>query len=97
FAFGDGMVRARSASAIPRGGGGPPGLTDIAVRPPRPNTYEDALFRAPFDGYWLDGRALPSDSAGAWLRGPRPMRLITELYSTVSPELFETPIEIPKF
>jgi erythromycin esterase-like protein len=96
FAFGDGTVRARPAGGSARGGG-PPGLSDVAVRQPLPDTYEDVFNRVAHDGFWVDARSLPNDAAGAWLRGPRPMRLITELYAITAPELFQTPIELPKF
>jgi len=97
FAFGNGAVRARSMSAMPRSGS-QPGLSDITVRPPLPGTYENVFSRSPRDGFWVDLRPVASDAAGgAWLIGPHPMRLISEQYSTVSPELFQTPVEFPKF
>lgn len=96
FAFGDGVVRARSLTNVPRSGG-PPGLSDVQVRPPLPSTYEDVFIRGPGAGYWLDMRKLPSDSGGTWLRGPHPIRLIIEQYSTVSPELTQTPMEFPTY
>jgi erythromycin esterase len=95
FAFNGGVVRARSLASVPRGGG-EIGLSNVAILPPLPNTYEDVLGRASGDGYWIDMRALPSDSAGKWLGGPHPMRLITEQYSALSPESFQTPLEFPK-
>jgi erythromycin esterase-like protein len=96
FAFGNGAVRARSLSAMPRSGG-QAGLSDITVRPPLPGTYENVFSRSSRDGFWVDFRPLASDPAGVWLIGPHPMRLITEAYSTVSPETFQTPVEFPKF
>lgn len=96
FAFGDGAVRARSLANVPRGGG-PPGLSDVTVRPPLPGTFEDVFIRAPREGYWLDLRKPPSDTGGTWLRGPHPMRLIIEQYSSVSPETTQTPMEFPTF
>jgi erythromycin esterase len=96
FAFGNGAVRARLMSAVPRGGG-QVGLSDVTVRPPLPGTYEDVFARSPREGYWVDFRRLGSDTAGTWLKGPHPMRLITEAYSTVAPELTQTPVEFPKF
>jgi len=96
FAFGNGVVRARSMSAMPRSGG-QPGLSDMTVRPPLPGTYENVFSRSSRDGFWVDFRPLAKDTAGTWLMGPHPMRLITEQYSTLSPELFQTPVEFPKF
>jgi erythromycin esterase len=95
FAFGDGVVRARPAGTSR--GGGEPGLANLTVLPPRPDTYEDVFHRVPKDAFWLDMRALPADTGGTWLRGPHQMRLITELYTPTAPEAFETPIEFPKF
>lgn len=96
FAFGNGSVRARSLSNIPRSGG-EIGLSNVTILPPLPNTYEDVLGRASgTGGYWVDLRALPADAGGKWLGGPHPMRLITEQYSTLSPESFQTPLEFPK-
>ena len=95
FAFNDGVVRARSLSTVPRAGG-EIGLSNVTILRPLPNTYEDVLGRAPGDGFWLDMRSLPSDAAGKWLGGPHPMRLITEQYSALSPENFQTPLEFPK-
>ncbi|HEY7394063.1 MAG TPA: erythromycin esterase family protein [Gemmatimonadaceae bacterium] len=96
FAFGNGAVRARLMSAVPRAGG-QVGLSDVTVRPPLPGTYEDVFVRSARDGYWVDFRRLGTDTAGTWLKGPRPMRLITEQYSTVSPELLQTPVQFPKY
>ncbi len=98
FSFGDGVLRARPTGAGRTGG--EPGLENQTVRPPLPDTYEDVLARVPRDGgYWLDMRPVPpaTDLAGAWLRGPRPMRSITELYSPAVPEAFQTPMEFPKY
>jgi len=65
--------------------------------PPLPNTYEDILIRSPMAAYWLDVRTLPSDLGGAWLRGPRSARFITDLYLPEAPELTQTPLELPTF
>jgi erythromycin esterase-like protein len=95
FVFGDGVVRTRRASS--GRGGAPAGLSDITVLRPSQNTYEDVLIRPAMAAYWLDVRALPSDIGGAWLRGPRNARLITDLYVPMAPELTETPVELPAF
>jgi len=42
-------------------------------------------------------RSLPKDAGGAWLHGPRPMRLITELYSPLLASALETPVELPTY
>lgn len=101
YAVGGGSLRARVPSVSGGGGmrgGGEPGLSDTRVARPTQNSYEDVLMRAPAagGGFWLDLRVLPGDAGGAWLRGPHPMRLITELYSPVLPGAFETPVEFPK-
>ena len=95
FVFGDGIVRTRRASS--GRGGAPAGLSDVRVMPPLPNTYEDILIRSPMAAYWLDVRTLPSDLGGAWLRGPRSARFITDLYLPEAPELTQTPLELPTF
>jgi len=95
FTYGDGVIRTHVPNPNARIGD-EPGLSTITVTPPQPNTYEDVFRRAPESAYWLDMRALPSDLAGAWLKGPRPMRFITDAYSPLaSPTAFQTPIEFP--
>jgi erythromycin esterase-like protein len=94
FAFGDGSVRAAVPNPNTRSAE-PPGLSNARILPPLPNTYEDVLIRANPDAYWLDLRNLPTDVGGAWLKGPRPMRLVTEVYSPTAPQAFQTPIEFP--
>jgi erythromycin esterase-like protein len=95
FAFGDGVLRTRVPSGARSGGGGEPGLANARVAPPTPDSYEDVLSRAPSTAFWLDMRALPKDAAGTWLRGPRAVRLITELYSPLLPTAFETAVAFP--
>jgi erythromycin esterase len=94
FAFGGGVLRARGASG--GRGGGTPGLSDVRIAEPLPTTYEDVFSRVPRAGFWLDMRGLPSDAGGEWLRGPHPMRVISDVYSAAAPELFQTSIEFPK-
>lgn len=101
FAVGGGMIRARVPS-VNRGSGGrgsgEPGFSDTRVARPTQDSYEDVLNRVPApsgEAFWLDARNLPSDKGGGWLRGPRQMRLINELYSPVLPGAFETTIELP--
>ena len=101
FAVGGGTIRARVPSVNRSSSGrgsGEPGFSDARVARPTQDSYEDVLNRVPVppgDAFWLDARTLPSDKAGGWLRGPRQMRLITELYSPVIPGAFETTIELP--
>ena len=94
FAIGDGVIRARVPSSGGRGGG-EPGLANVRVVPPTPDSYEDVFSRAPAAAYWLDMRSLASDAAGTWLRGARPMRLISELYSPLLANALVTPVEFP--
>lgn len=100
FAIGGGTIRARVPAVGGRGGGGgrggEPGFANTRVAVPGPDSYEDVLMRANQQNFWLDMRALPSDSAGTWLRGPRQMRLITEVYTPLAPTAFETSVEFPK-
>jgi erythromycin esterase len=95
FLFGGGTVRARPGTMGRTGE--PSDLTSVSIQPPSPGMFEDVLSRAPLDAYWLDMRSLPADNAGTWLRGPRQARLVTELYAAATPQLFETPLEFPKY
>jgi hypothetical protein len=100
FAIGGGMLRARVPSVSNRAstrGSGEPGFADARVARPAQDSYEDVLNRisGSGDAFWLDVRTLPSDAGGGWLRGPHIMRLITELYSPVLPQAFETSVELP--
>lgn len=96
FAIGEGVIRTRvPSSGRGSGMGGEPGLSNARIAPPTPDSYEDVLGRAASPAYWLDMRSLPKDIGGSWLRGPRPMRLITELYSPFLASSFETPVTFP--
>jgi len=98
FAIGGGTIRARvpTVGGGRGGGGGEPGFGNPRVAVPVPDSYEDVLMRANNPIFWLDLRGLPSDSAGTWLRGPRQMRLISDLYTPLAPTAFETSVEFPK-
>ena len=98
FAIGGGTIRARVPSTNGRGGGGggEPGYGNTRVAVPGPDSYEDVLMRANNQNFWLDMRGLPSDSAGTWLKGPRQMRLIIDIYTPLAPTAFETSVEFPK-
>ncbi len=92
FAVGGGTLRTRR----PGNGGQPGGVEKIRIQVPDPDSYEEVFARAASAAYWLDLRALPSDSAGQWLHGPHAMRLISGLYTPDVPQLFDTPIEFPQ-
>jgi erythromycin esterase-like protein len=96
FTVGDGTVRARVPRQNGRGGSGPPDISNATLIPPQHNTLEDVFMRATPAGFWLDMRSLPSDIGGAYLKGPRNMRLISETYVSLLPNQFETPVEFPK-
>jgi erythromycin esterase-like protein len=95
FTVGDGVVRARVPRQNSRSADAP-GIGNAALLPPQHNTFEDVFIRATPAGYWLDLRSLPADIGGAYLKGPRNMRLISELYIALLPNQFETPVEFPK-
>lgn len=100
FAIGGGTIRARVPSVGGGrgggGGGGEPGFANTRVAIPGSDSYEDVLMRANDQNFWLDMRSLPTDSAGTWLHGPRQMRLITDIYTPLAPNAFETSLEFPK-
>jgi erythromycin esterase len=95
FLFGDGSLRARNGTVGRTGE--PTGPTSVAVARPEEGTYEDVLSRVPLAAYWVDMRQLPAGDAGNWLKGPRSARLITELYSQLRPQLFQTPLQFPQY
>ncbi|HEY4304240.1 MAG TPA: erythromycin esterase family protein [Gemmatimonadaceae bacterium] len=94
FTVGDGVVRARVPRQNSRSPEAP-GISNAVLLPPQHNTLEDVLIRATPAGYWLDMRSLPSDNGGAYLKGPRNMRLISETYIALLPNQFETPVQFP--
>jgi erythromycin esterase-like protein len=95
FTYGEGTVFTHVPNPNARLGG-EPGLSNVTVRPPEPNTFEDVFNRASPSAYWLDMRSPPNDQAGAWLKGPRPMRFITDAYTPLASfGSFETAIEFP--
>ncbi|HEY5062280.1 MAG TPA: erythromycin esterase family protein [Gemmatimonadaceae bacterium] len=95
FLVGDGTLRARPG-AFGRNGQ-PTDPTTVTLAPPRPGTFEEVFSRVSLGAYFVDMRSLPADVAGAWLRGPRPARLISEVYAAPAAQLFQTPLEFPKF
>jgi erythromycin esterase-like protein len=94
FAIGGGHTRTRRPGTGPLGNQG--GFGSIPIHAPEPDSYENVLARATREAFWLDLRDVPSDAAGAWLRGPHAMRLITDLYTPDAPQLFDVPVELPK-
>ncbi|HTE46492.1 MAG TPA: erythromycin esterase family protein [Gemmatimonadaceae bacterium] len=102
FVFADGSVRAqRPSSGRTAGGGGAggglSGLRDVRISPSASDEFEDVFRRATGDAYWLDVRPIVGAGGNTWLRGPHQARLITEVYAPQAPELFLTPMELPKF
>ncbi len=93
FAFGDGQLRTRRTGG--QRGGEPGGFGPVAIHPPEPDSYENVLMRAVQPAFVVDMRPVPNDAGGTWLRGPRAMRIITDLYSAEAPQLFDTPIAFP--
>ena len=94
YTVGDGVVR---TSPIVIGQSKPGGERDMTLRPPLPASYEDVLIRASADNYFLDLRSLPADTAGTWLKGPHPARLISGGYSENALGAFQTPLEFPEY
>lgn len=94
FTVGDGVVR---ASPIAVGQREPGKERDMTLRRPRSGSYEDVLIRAMANNYFLDMRTLPTDSAGKWLTGPHPGRLVSSVYSETALGAFETPLEFPAY
>jgi erythromycin esterase-like protein len=94
FTVGDGIVRARTPSANARPGE-LPGIGDARLLPPSTGSYEDVFIRANPGAYWLDLRATGQDKAGAWLKGPHPIRLISETYVAANQTAMETPVGFP--
>jgi len=95
FTIGDGVLRARVPGRNRRQQG-PVDISNAQIMPPEPGTFEDVFIRANPAGFWLDMRSLPNDKAGGWLKGPRPMRVITETYISLLPAQFETMVQIPE-
>ena len=93
FTIGEGVIRARPVSP----GREPGDERNLRVRMPSSGSYEDILNRARLDAFVVNLRSLPSDTAGGWLRGPHPMRLISGVYTPDVPNAFETPIEFPAY
>jgi erythromycin esterase len=92
FAFGEGSLRAQP---IAPGQREPGDERNVAAARPDSGTYEDVLNRARLENVLLDLRTLPSDTAGAWLKGPRTVRLISGQYNAAVPAAFETHLEFP--
>jgi erythromycin esterase len=93
FTAGEGTVRAAPIAPSQREPGKERTMT---LRRPATGSYEDMLNRASANDYFVDLRALPSDTAGTWLKGPHPARLVSSVYSETL-GTFETPLEFPAY
>ncbi len=94
FTVGDGTIRARILG--PRAAPGElPGIGDARLLPPSSGSYEDVFIRANANAYWLDLRSPGADIGGAWLKGPRSIRLISETYVPSNQTGMETPVGFP--
>jgi erythromycin esterase-like protein len=94
FTAGQGTVRAQPINVGQRE---PGGETNMQLRMPRPESYENTLNRAAGELLFLDLRRVDSDSAAAWLRGPHPTRLVSGIYSQNALGVFETPLQFPAY
>jgi erythromycin esterase len=94
FTAGQGTVRAQPINVGQRE---PGGETNMRLRPPRRESYEDVLNRATGETFFLDLRGLASDSVAAWLRGPHQARLVSGVYSQSPLGAFDTPLQFPTY
>ena len=94
FTAGSGTIRAQPINVGQRE---PGGETNMALRPPRPDSYEYVLNRATGQMLFLDFRALPKDTAANWLEGPHPARLVSGIYSESPLGTFETSLQFPTY
>lgn len=92
FTVGDGVIRARVPDPRSRSVD-LPSITDAHLFQPAANTFEDVFIRANPNAFWLDLRS-PDPSAG-WLKGPHPIRLISETYVPANETAMETPVTFP--
>jgi erythromycin esterase-like protein len=92
FTAGQGVVRAQPINVGQRE---PGGETDMRLRPPRRDSYEDVLNRAAGESTFIDFRALGSDTASTWLKGPRSARLVSGIYSQNPLGAFDTALQFP--
>lgn len=94
FTAGEGVVRAQPINVGQRE---PGGETDMRLRPARIGSYEDMLDRATGEALFIDMRALGTDTASTWLKGPRSARLVSGIYSESPLGSFETPLQFPTY
>jgi erythromycin esterase len=92
FTGGQGTVRAQPINVGQRE---PGGETNMRLLPPRPGSFEDMLNRATGEMFFVDLRGVATDSAGVWLRGPHPARLVSGVYSQSPLGTFTTPLQFP--
>lgn len=93
FTAGQGVVRAQPINPGQRE---PGGETNMRLRPPRLESYEDVLNRGSSETLFIDMRALGTDDAGTWLKGPHQARLVSGVYSE-SLGSFETTLQFPTY
>jgi erythromycin esterase-like protein len=94
FTAGQGTVRAQPINPGQRE---PGGETNMRLRAPRPNSYEDILNRVAGEEIFIDLRGLDSSAAAGWLKGPHQARLVSGIYSESILGAFETPLQFPAY
>jgi erythromycin esterase len=94
FTSGQGIVRAQPINVGQRE---PGGETNMTLRPPRRETYEDVLNRASGETLFMDMRTLDADSGSTWLKGPHQARLVSGIYSDSPLGVFETTLQFPAY
>lgn len=94
FTAGQGTIRAQPISVGQRE---PGGETNMTLRPARRESLEDVLNRGSGELFFIDLRGVATDSAAAWLRGPRQARLVSGVYSQSPLGTFETPLQFPTY
>jgi erythromycin esterase-like protein len=55
------------------------------------------LNHASGEALFIDMRSLGADTASTWLKGPRPARLVSGVYSDNPIGTFETPVQFPTY
>jgi erythromycin esterase len=94
FTAAQGTIRAQPINVGQRE---PGGETNMRLRPPRRESYEDVLNRASGEILFVDMRAAGPDTAGTWLKGPHQGRLISGVYSENALGVFETSLQFPRY
>jgi erythromycin esterase len=94
FTGGQGVVRAQPINVGQRE---PGGETNMRLRAPRPESYEDVLNRATSDNFLLDLRNIGTEPGSGWLKGPHQARLVSGIYSENALGVFETTLQFPSY